>query len=128
MLITRSENMPIVSISMKKGHTDQYKKTFLNSVHISLMETLQIPDEDRFQRIIEFDPNFFDTAPDKSEDFCVIEITMFPGRTKEQKKLVIEGITRKLQDVLGIQSEDVFIIIYDPELENWGMRGQQLGN
>lgn len=120
--------MPIVKISMKKGHTASYKKTFLDLVHISLMETLNILDEDRFQRIVEIDEDSFDTAPDKSENFCIIELTMFPGRTKEQKRQVIEGITEKLNNVLGIRPEDVFIIFYNPEFENWGMRGHQLGN
>lgn len=118
--------MPLVKISMKKGHTDHFKKTFLDSVHAGLMEALQIADEDRFQRITEFDADSFDTAPDKSDDFCLIEITMFPGRTKEQKKQVIESITEELHKTLGIRPDDVFIIMYSPELENWGMRGCQL--
>ena len=50
---------------------------------------------------------------------------MFPGRTKEQKRAVIEGITEKLHGVLAIPKEDIFIIINEPPLENWGLGGKQ---
>ncbi len=118
--------MPLININMKKGHSAEYKKTFLQAVHDSLAQVLGIPKEDRFQRLNEFEPDFFETAPDKSDNFCIIEITMFPGRTKEQKKCVIETITETLNNRLNIRPEDIFILIQEPPLENWGMRGQQL--
>ena len=68
---------------------------------------------------------FFETASGKSDNFTIIELTLFPGRTKEQKRAVIEGITEKLHGVLAIPKEDVFIIINEPPLENWGLGGKQ---
>ena len=55
----------------------------------------------------------------------IIEITMFPGRTKEQKKTLIETVTKKLTSSLSIRPEDVFIVINEPSDENWGMAGKQ---
>ena len=57
----------------------------------------------------------------------IIELTLFPGRTKEQKKAAIEIITSKLVEALSIAPEDVFIIISEPPLENWSMAGHQKG-
>ena len=71
------------------------------------------------------DREFFETAPGKSDCFTIIELTLFPGRTKEQKRAVIEGITEKLHGVLAIPKEDIFIIINEPPLENWGLGGKQ---
>jgi 4-oxalocrotonate tautomerase family enzyme len=49
----------------------------------------------------------------------------FPGRTKEQKRKVIEIITENLKNSLSIDPADVFVIIHEPPLENWGMGGKQ---
>ncbi len=57
----------------------------------------------------------------------IIELTLFPGRTKKQKKAAIEIITSKLVEALSIAPEDVFIIITEPPFENWGMADKQKG-
>jgi 4-oxalocrotonate tautomerase family enzyme len=55
----------------------------------------------------------------------IIELMIFPGRTKEQKKNAIEIITKKLCEKLKIPATDVFIVMNEPPLENWGMGGNQ---
>ncbi len=57
--------------------------------------------------------------------FMIIELTLFPGRTREQKGDAIKAITSQLVDSLGIAPTDVFIVIDEPPLENWGMGGIQ---
>ena len=119
--------MPLVKINMLKGKAAEYKKTVFDCVHQGLMEGLGISDWDRFQRIIEFERADFEAPAEKSDNFMIIELTIFPGRTKEQKKAAIEIITAKLVAALSIAPEDVFIIIAEPPLENWGMAGKQKG-
>ena len=89
------------------------------------METIGIEDWDRFQRIVEIDKADYETSPDKTDDFMIIEITMFKGRTREQKKELIETVTDKLVETLKIQPTDVFIVIHEPDDENWGLGGKQ---
>ena len=60
-----------------------------------------------------------------AENFLIIELTIFPGRTREQKKCAIEKITASLCDRLLISITDVFIVMNEPPLENWGMGGVQ---
>ena len=119
--------MPLVKINLIKGKSPEYKKTVFDCVHQGLMEGLGISDWDRFQRIIEFYRTDFEAPAEKSDNFMIIELTLFPGRTKEQKKAAIEIITAKLVEALSIAPEDVFIIISEPPLENWGMAGKQKG-
>lgn len=96
-------------------------------MHCGLVESFGIEDWDRFQRIIEIEKNDFETAPEKSDDFMIIELTIFPGRNKEQKKSAIQLITSKLGEKLSIAPSDVFIVMHEPPLENWGMGGNQKG-
>jgi len=117
--------MPLVKINMIKGKDTDYKRRVFDSVHKGLMMSLGIADWDRFQRIIEIPKEDFETAPDKTDDFMIIELTLFPGRTKEQKKNAIENITSELVHNLGIAATDVFIVMNEPPMENWGMGGVQ---
>ncbi|MBR5712304.1 MAG: tautomerase family protein [Lachnospiraceae bacterium] len=117
--------MPLVRIEIIRGKSAEYRKTLLDCVHSGLTEALGIEDWDRFQRIVEIDRENFETAPGKTDCFTVIELTLFPGRTKEQKRAAIECITGKLHDLLGIPKEDVFIVIHEPPTENWGIGGIQ---
>ncbi|MBP5493045.1 MAG: tautomerase family protein [Clostridiales bacterium] len=117
--------MPLIRVDMIKGKSREYKKTVLDSIHESLLETLRIEDWDRFQRIVEIDKEDFEKPDGKTDDFMIIEITLFPGRTKEQKKAAIEKITASLSEKLSILATDIFIVIHEPANENWGLAGKQ---
>ena len=117
--------MPIVKIDIKKGKDPDFKKKLLDIVHHSIMEALDIPDWDRFQRINEYDPGCFETPEEKTDDFMIIEITMFQGRTKEQKKDLIEKLAANISCGLSVKPTDIFVVIKDPPDENWGLAGRQ---
>ena len=117
--------MPLVKVEMIKGKSREYKASVLDMIHTALVEALGIEEWDRFQRIIEIDKEDFELPEGKTDNFMLIELTLFPGRSKEQKKMVIETITDKLNKNLGILNTDVFIVINEPPLENWGLAGKQ---
>ena len=119
--------MPLIRVDIVKGKSPEYKKILLDCLHEGMMETLGIEDWDRFQRIIEIDKENFEIPSGKTENFTIIEITMFQGRSKEQKRALIEIITKKLGERLEMISTDVFIIINEPPNENWGLGGKQKG-
>jgi len=117
--------MPLVRIEIIRGQSKEYKAALLQSVHDGLVNALSIPDDDRFQRIYEIDEDYFERSPEKTERFTLIELTLFPGRSSKMKKDAISEITKLLGDRLQIAPTDIFIIINEPPLENWGMRGIQ---
>lgn len=117
--------MPLVKVEMIKGNTKEYKQNYLQAIHEALMTTLSIPDEDRFQRLYEIDRDNFEINSTKTDKFSIIELTLFPGRSKETKRNVIKEITAVLGERLNIQPSDIFIIINEPSLDNWGMGGAQ---
>ncbi len=51
-------------------------------------------------------------------------IEMLEGRTLEQKKTLVEEITRVTVEVLGSQPESVDILITDVKRENWATGGK----
>ena len=118
--------MPLVKIEMRKGKSPDTKKKILDIVHEGLIEALSIEDWDRFQRIFEYDKENFEIPEGKTDDFMIIELTIFPGRTREQKSKAVELITQRLNEELNIPKTDVFIIINEPPKENWGLAGKTL--
>lgn len=117
--------MPLVRIEMIKGKSQEYKKKLLDLLHEGLMDSLGIDDWDRFQRIIEYDREQFEFPDGKSDGFMIIEITIFPGRSRQQKQDLIEKVTANLVQGLSVKPTDVFIVILEPANENWGMGGKQ---
>ena len=117
--------MPFVKIEIIAGKTPEYKQQLLQSVHDALVRALEIPDDDRFQRLYELAPDCFEHRDTVTDKMTLIELSLFPGRSTEKKKSVITEITNLLGQRLSIPSGDVYIIINEPPLENWGLRGQQ---
>ena len=117
--------MPLVRIEIIKGKSHEYKKNVLDAVHDGLVKSLGIEDWDRVQRLYEIDDEYFERSDEKTDSFTMIELTLFPGRTKEQKGKAIELVTKELTERVGIPAKDIFIVINDPPLENWGFGGIQ---
>ncbi len=114
--------MPLVKISIRKGRSEAEKKNLLQIVHRALVEAFKIPDNDRVQRIYEFDDHDFEIPHDRSDKFTIIELTILPGRSLEAKKKLYAIIFKHLKD-LGYQDSDAVVVLNEPELINWGVRG-----
>jgi len=114
--------MPLVKISIRKGRTDSEKKTLLNIVHSALIEAFEIPDSDRVQRIYEFNDDEFEIPNDRTRKFTIIEIIILPGRSVDAKKKLYKIIFSQLKN-LGYQDNDAVVVLSEPELNNWGVRG-----
>lgn len=115
--------MPLTKIEIRKGKSAAYKKALLDGVHSALVQTLKIPDHDRKQRLYELEADNFEAYPGKTDNFTLIEIVMFRGRSFEAKKQLYSAIVNNLAEDPGIKGDDILIVVHEPPLENWGIRG-----
>lgn len=53
----------------------------------------------------------------------VVQVSVWAGMSKENKKKLVEGITRVLEEI-GIPREAVTVIIYEAAKTNWASGGQ----
>lgn len=53
----------------------------------------------------------------------VVQIYMYSGRSKEQKRELVERISRDFEEVVGVKPESLNILFHDMDKENWGIRG-----
>ena len=74
------------------------------------------------QRIYELDKDNFE-ANEKTDNITLIEIVLYKGRSIEAKKALYKAINKNLASNPGIDGNDIFIVLLEPPLENWGIRG-----
>ena len=53
----------------------------------------------------------------------VIRVEMWEGRTKEQKKKIVKGMTDLMCETIGCQPQSVTVLIQEFSKENWGLGG-----
>ena len=58
----------------------------------------------------------------------LIRVEMFAGRTDEQKKILVKGLTDSFIKSCGGNREAVDVIITDIEQKNWGKAGELYSN
>lgn len=54
----------------------------------------------------------------------VVTIEMWEGRTREQKRHLVEAVTRAMVEYAGASPEHLHVIIYEIAKENWGRAGR----
>ena len=114
--------MPLVKVSLLKGKPKEDKKALLDAIHSALIEAFKIPENDRNQRIFEFESENFDIPEGKTSNYTLIEIVAFPGRSLNAKRKLYQTIVQNLKE-LDIQPNDLLIVLKEPPLDNWGVRG-----
>jgi 4-oxalocrotonate tautomerase len=116
--------MPLVRVSLRQGKSANYKKAIGDGVYKAMLETFDVPKEDRFVIVSEhaesefqFSRTYLDIA--RSDDLVIIEITANNTRTLEQKKALFARIAELLSQDPGLRKEDVFINLVEVAKENW---------
>ena len=115
--------MPLVRVSLIKGRTAEFRRRIGDAVHKALVETIGVPERDRFQLITEHDPN--DLVYDReylgikrTDGIVVIQVTISTGRSPAQKRALFRRIADNLAE-LDIRREDVWINLVEVARENW---------
>ncbi len=115
--------MPVVRITIRTGTSPEYKKAVLDGVHKGLVHSFKIPEHDRIQTLHELAKDLFEIPLGKTEQCTIIEVTAFKGRSMEAKKRLYETIAANLGEAPGIAGDDIIIILHEPPLENWDIKG-----
>jgi phenylpyruvate tautomerase PptA (4-oxalocrotonate tautomerase family) len=115
--------MPQTKIYGYASFLQTHRQTISDTVHSCVIEALAYPPEKRFQRFIPLEPEDFIHPIDRSEQYLVIEISLFEGRSIDAKKNLIRLLYQKLNEALAIAANDIEIILYEIPPHNWGVRG-----
>ena len=112
--------MPLVHVHLCAGRTPEQKRAMLDALHEAFVEAFRIPAHDRNQLVHEYAPEHFEAR--YGADGVFIEAVVFPGRSLDAKRLLYRLIIAKLERT-GVPADRVLIVLHEPPLENWGIRG-----
>jgi phenylpyruvate tautomerase PptA (4-oxalocrotonate tautomerase family) len=123
--------MPLVTLTVRKPKSPEFKGKVLDAVHASLVSA-GVPDTDKFQRVLEldaadfrFDPTYPDVAGTRTDDFVLIEILWSVGRSVKVKKKLLAELMERLRTA-GLVPENVMVVFKETSWENWSFAGGRL--
>lgn len=114
--------MPIARIEVRKSWPAEKQQFLIQALHAAMLEALKIPERDKQIRFVEHRPEHFAVPPEATENYTLVELSMFPGRSLEAKRNLYQGIVKRFGEI-GIEPNDIFIVLNEVPRENWGIRG-----
>lgn len=117
--------MPLSRIEVCRIRPQSEINYLLESVYEAQIEAFNVPKTDRQIRYLELKPEHFLIPPDRTENFTVVEIQLFPGRTNEAKQKLYKSIVERFARI-GIDPSDVFIGLQESARENWSLANGQV--
>lgn len=102
---------------------DRVRAELSDSIHKSIMVAFEYPKEKRFHRFIRLENDDYIYPSGRSDDYIILEIFIFEGRSVEAKKLLIQQLFKNIQDATGITQNDIELTIIETPRSHWGIRG-----
>jgi phenylpyruvate tautomerase PptA (4-oxalocrotonate tautomerase family) len=116
--------MPLVRIDLLAGKPPEYGVQVGEVVYQALLDTLNVPKNDRFQVIVEhpkhglqFDRDYLGVH--RTDNCIFVQITLNSGRTVEMKQSFYKAVADGLHASLKLRREDVVINLVEVPKENW---------
>ncbi|GAB3258067.1 tautomerase family protein [Chitinimonas naiadis] len=124
--------MPYARISLLKGKSPDYLRALSNSLHLALVESYEVPADDRFQTIHQHEPEelIFDRhymGGPRSDDFLLIHLDTGRDRSTATKQAFYRRLVEQLAIAPGIRPEDVMVVISTARSEDWSFGGGRAG-
>lgn len=113
--------MPLTRIEVCRSRPVDEVEFILRSIYEAQIDAFKVPESDRQLRYYELSSHHFFTPPGRTENFTLISVEMFPGRTADAKKAFYRSIVERLEKI-GIAPSDVFISLIESPRENWSMK------
>jgi phenylpyruvate tautomerase PptA (4-oxalocrotonate tautomerase family) len=114
----------MVRIDLPRGKSAEYRKTIGDVVYQAMIQTINVPANDRFQVITEHAPEdlIIDRTYlgiERSAECILVQVFLNEGRTTELKKAFYRAVADGLHQRLGLRKQDVFIALVEVKKENW---------
>jgi len=114
--------MPSARIEVRKKWNRSEKDQMILALQESMVECLKIPEHDKLIRFLEHEPEDFVVPPGCSDNYTLVEISLFSGRTLDAKRALYKSVVSKFT-AIGIPKKDILIVLHDVPRDNWGIRG-----
>jgi phenylpyruvate tautomerase PptA (4-oxalocrotonate tautomerase family) len=116
--------MPLVRIDLVKGLSEPQIAAIGNAVQKAMVESIGVPERDRFQVINEHAPNrlMYNRAylgVERSDQLVIVQIFFSKGRTVEQKQALYAAVARQVSTDAQLRPQDVMVVLVENTREDW---------
>lgn len=116
--------MPLVRIALRRGKSATYISALRDGIYAAMLETFNVPANDRFMLVTQHDAYEFDCDPHylgiaRSDNLMIIQVTCNNTRGVAQKQAFYHSVVEKLATHPGVLPEDIFINLVETAKENW---------
>jgi hypothetical protein len=105
--------MAQIKIYGLRSHLDGKQHAISDAIHGCVVEALDYPVNKRAHRFIKLDADDFFYPEGRSDQYTIIEISMFEGRSVAAKKRLIHLLIEALGEQMQIAAQDVEITIFE---------------
>ena len=122
--------MPLVRIDVLQGYSREERKAIGDCVQRAMVETLSVPERDRFHVITEHLPESFDFNRsyldiNRTDRFVLVQVTLSAGRTENNKQAFYARLAELLIDAVALRAEDLAVVMVENERHDWSFgRGE----
>ncbi len=113
--------MPLVNIYLLKGKSKEYIKAVSDGINSAVIETMDFPDDDRYQIVHEVEPHCLQYQ-DRDADRVMMHLTMRAGRANKAKQAFYAKAVENLQKDPGIDPGNVLITIVENHDIDWSFK------
>ncbi|MEW8116983.1 MAG: tautomerase family protein [Candidatus Thiodiazotropha sp.] len=113
--------MPLVNISILKGKSPDYIKAVTDGVNSAVIETMDFPDDDRYQIVHEVEPHCLQFQ-ERDGDRVMMFLIMRAGRSNKAKQAFYNKCVENLAKNPGIDPANVLITIAENHDVDWSFR------
>jgi len=116
--------MPLVRIDLiEKQHPEKDVAVIGDAVQAALVETMNVPQRDRFQVITEHRKDRFVYNPsylgvERTDRIVFVQVFLSKGRTTEQKQAFYASVARRMANA-GMRPEDLAVALVENTREDW---------
>lgn len=119
--------MPLVRIDFAGITEAKRRHAIADAVHHALVETMNVPADDRFQILGSAEAIYDRSFPnlERSEEWVVVQVFLRATRTLEMKQAFYRRLVERLTDNPGLRSDDVMITLSENSEADWSFgRGE----
>jgi phenylpyruvate tautomerase PptA (4-oxalocrotonate tautomerase family) len=108
--------MPFTRVTLLKGKSPDFLRAVSESLDRAMVETFDVPPEDRFQAFHQLERNEFVFAPNylggpRSNDFLLFDVIIGKPRSTAMKQAFYRRLVELLGQSAGVRPEDVMIVV-----------------
>jgi phenylpyruvate tautomerase PptA (4-oxalocrotonate tautomerase family) len=116
--------MPLVRISLLKGKSPAYIRAVADGLHRALHETYEVPVDDRFQLIDEYEPGKLIYDPGylgirRTDDIVIVTVLAGKWRDTLTKQAFYDRAVELLAANPGVDPSNVQIVLSENDRDDW---------